>query len=100
MLTIPIEPAPSQVLKVVLNDQNCTIALYQKTTGVYCDLMIDDRVVWLGAVCQNNNPIFNYAYFGFLGQLAFTDTQGANDPVYTGFGDRFQLVYLSPEEAV
>jgi hypothetical protein len=26
------------------------------------------------------------------------DTQGASDPVYTGAGSRFQLVYLEPAD--
>ena len=98
MITVPLSATPSQTVKIILNSQNCTLTIYQKTTGVYCDLMIDATVIWQGAICQNNNPICNYGYLPFVGKLVFFDTQGASDPDYSGFGDRWQLMCLSPGE--
>lgn len=42
------------------------------------------------------NLIVRSAYLGFIGDLAFIDTQGTSDPIYAGLGTRFQLVYLFP----
>ncbi len=62
--------------------------------------MINTTVIWTGAICQNNTPICNYRYIPFLGKLVFFDTQGVSDPEYTGFADRYQLLYLAPGEGV
>jgi hypothetical protein len=37
-------------------------------------------------------------YLGFIGDLSFTDTQGTSDPVYTGLGSRFVLLYLEASD--
>jgi len=35
---------------------------------------------------------------GFLGDLFFFDTQGSNDPTYTGLADRYLLAFLTQAE--
>jgi hypothetical protein len=100
MQSIPLQQTPSQTVKIILNGQNCTLAVYQKSTGVFCDLMIDSVIVWTCAICQNNTPICSYGYLPFVGSLLFFDTQGTSDPDYTGFDDRFVLLYLAPGEGV
>lgn len=100
MQSIPLQPIPSQSVMVILNDQNCNIAIYQKSTGVYCDLAINGVVIWTCAVCLNNTPICAYEYIPFVGKLLFFDTQGDSDPDYTGFDDRYMLYYLEPGEGV
>lgn len=101
MQAIPLQAVPSQIVRVVLNNQNCTIAINTKTTGLFCDLSIDGNVIWTCAICQNNNPICSYGYLGFIGSLVFLDTVSNTDPVYTGFGGttaQYQLLYLMPGE--
>ena len=61
---------------------------------LYCDLAINSVQVFAGMVCLNDTVIGNYPYLGFNGLLAFVDTQGSNDPDYTGLADRFMLLYL------
>lgn len=100
MQQIPLAVTPSQAVKIILNGQNCDISIYQKTTGLFCDLSIDSAVVWQGAVCINNMPICNYDYLPFIGKLTFYDTLGLENPDYTGFASRFQFLYLAPGEGL
>jgi len=46
----------------------------------------------------NLNVIVRSVYFGFIGDLAFYDTQGTSDPVSTGLGSRYVLEYFAPSE--
>ena len=63
--------------------------------NLYCDLAIDGVTLWTGVVCLCNVLIDSYPYLGFLGHLAFTDSQGSQDPDYTGIGPggRYWLLY-------
>jgi len=100
MLVIPTAAVPSQVLAVTLANQACRINVYQKTTGLYLDLYISDTLILGGVLCENLNRIVRDAYFGFIGDLAFNDTQGTDDPVYTGLGTRWVLLYLEAADLV
>ena len=51
-----------------------------------------------GVICQHTNLIVRNAYFGFIGDLAFLDQQGADDPVWTGLGTRWVLGYIEPDQ--
>lgn len=63
--------------------------------NLFCDLAIDGRTLWSGVPCLNCVLIDTYPHLGFQGHLAFADTQGAEDPDYTGLGlgGRFALFY-------
>lgn len=94
MMTIPTSPAPSQALSVTLAGQNCKINLYQKDALMYLDLFVDGAPIVQAAVCRDRVNLIRQAYLGFIGGLAICDTQGVNDPAYTGMGSRFLLIYL------
>lgn len=94
MLTIPIQPVPAQTLTVTIANQNCRINLSQKSTGLFMDVYVNDALIIGGVMCLNANVIVRDAYLGFIGDLAIFDTQGSNDPVSTGLGSRYILVYL------
>lgn len=94
MNIIPLQAVPSQTLSVMLGGQNCQIEVYQKTTGVYLDLYINNAPIITTVLCRDRVRLIRQPYFGFIGDLTFADTQGANDPDYTGLGGRFELVYL------
>lgn len=94
MMTIPLRATPSQVVNVQLADQAARIAVYQKRTGLYVDLSVGGVSIVSGVIAQNANRLVRDAYLGFLGDLAFYDTQGDEDPVYTGLTDRWFLAYL------
>jgi len=94
MQIIPISDTYSQTLKVTLAQQSCMINIYQKSTGLFCDLYINDSLIIGGVICQNINRIVRDAYLGFVGDLVFWDTQGMDDPSSPGLGTRFLFCYL------
>lgn len=98
MLIVPLQPLPSQVVSVLLANQPCLIELDQKSTGMFLNLYVNDALIIGGVVCENLNRIVRSAYLGFVGDLAFVDTEGASDPVYTGLGSRFNLAYIEQSE--
>ncbi|CAB3638258.1 hypothetical protein LMG26685_01768 [Achromobacter mucicolens] len=98
MKWIPLHPVPSQTLSVVLSGQNCQISVYQKSTGLYLDLKVDDAPVVTAVLCHDRVRLVRSAYLGFVGDLAFEDTQGQADPQYDSLGSRFVLSYLEPFE--
>jgi len=66
--------------------------------NLYCDLSIDGVTLWAGVPCLNTRQLASYPYLGFVGNLAFDDSQGNTDPLYTGIGPggRYQLLYYQP----
>ena len=98
MQTIPLQPVPSQTVKVVLANQNCQITLRHQTQGLFADVVADGVTLTSTTIARDAVPIMPRDYLAFAGNLVFVDTQGADDPTYTGLGSRFQLVYLTAEE--
>ena len=94
MLVLPLQPVPSQTFTTTLANQLCQINVYQKATGLFLDLYVSGAPVIYGVLCENLNRIVRNSYLGFVGDLAFFDNQGTDDPVYTGLGSRFSLIYL------
>jgi hypothetical protein len=92
---IPITAVPSQNFTILLGTQNCALNIYQLSTGLYCDIVADQNTIVTAMICLNLVGLVREAYLGFSGQLFFYDTEGTDDPYYTGLGSRFQLVYES-----
>lgn len=98
MLTIPVQPVPNQVLQVSLSNQACSIELTQFQYGLFMNVSVSGTLIIGGVICQNLNRIVRDTYLGFDGDFAFYDTQGTSDPIYTGLGSRWLLLYLSPSD--
>lgn len=98
MQTVPLTAMPSQTLNAVLGNQNCTLNVYTLSTGLFIDVLINGIAVISGVLCLNQVRTVRDAYLGFVGDLIFTDTQGTNDPDYTGLGSRYQLIYLEADD--
>nr|DAH84765.1 MAG TPA: hypothetical protein [Caudoviricetes sp.] len=98
MLIVPLQAVPNQAARVQLNNQNCQINVYQKDQGLFLDLLVDNAPIVMGVICQRTNRIVRDAYLGFLGDMMWLDTQGANDPEFSGIGARYVLAYLFPDE--
>lgn len=94
MQQIPIQQTPSQVVSVILANQNCQISLYQKSTGIFFDLRVGDRPVVTTRLVRNAVPLVRQRYLGFVGDLFIMDMQGNQDPEYIGLGTRYLLYYL------
>jgi hypothetical protein len=90
---IPLQAFPAQTLAVQLGGQLTQITTYQKRTGMFLDLLVNNVLIVTGAACLDRVPILRNAYSGFVGNLAFVDTQGLADPSFDGLADRFALVW-------
>lgn len=98
MLIVPLQPVPNQTLQTQLDGQNCTLNVYQYAYGLFMDVLVGSTTIIVGQACENLNRIVRSAYLGFSGDLCFLDTLGADDPVYTGLGSRFQLCFIEPSD--
>lgn len=107
MKVIPLQAVPSQQLSIGLNGQNCSINVYQKTTGLYFDLLRDNVPISTTVRCLNCARLLDdRQYTGFVGDFLFIDVQstagalGGTDPVYTGLGSQYELWYLEAADLV
>lgn len=94
MLLVPLQPVPNQTLQVQLGGQACTLNVYQFAYGLFMDVYVGTALIIGGVICENLNRIVRSLYLGFVGDFCFLDTGGTSDPIYTGLGTRFQLLYL------
>lgn len=96
MKIIPLSAAPSQAFETQLApDKLAKISLrwfgrylYFTLDGVVSTRLCRDRV----------RLLLDAQYREFGGDFVFVDTQGARDPVWTGLGSRYLLVFLNDGE--
>lgn len=94
MLVIPTQAVANQTFTVILAAQATRISIRQTEWGMFMDVGVNDAPLVSGVICQDRNRIVREAYLGFIGDFAFIDTQGTEDPYYTGLGTRWVLAYL------
>lgn len=91
---IPLKAIPNQRFNVVLNDQNCTIHLFQRGDYLYMDFAVDDKMIRTGSICLSATSILAYPTPYFNGYLFFTDVKRKNkEPNYAELGSRYILCY-------
>jgi hypothetical protein len=61
---------------------------------MFFDLAVNGTQIAYAVQCKNQVSLVPTAYLGFAGWLVFFDTQGTDDPIYTGLGSRWVLLYL------
>lgn len=93
MLQIPLQPIPSQFVKVVLGGQNFQILLQQKEQGLFVDVNVNGVDIVTSVIARDNDDILCRKYTGVTGALKFLDLQGSTDPFYTGLNSRYVLIY-------
>jgi hypothetical protein len=99
MLVVPVQSMPNQQIQAGLNNQAVTLNVYQNDFGLFMDVYLAGVVVITGVICWNCNLIVRDAYLGFVGDFIWFDTSGNGaDPVFTGIGSRFILLYLTPQD--
>lgn len=99
MQVIPLQAIPNQSLQCTLANQQVELAVYQTDYGLFIDVASDGNPVVTGVLIEDKNRIVRDAYFGFAGDLEFLDTSGESvDPVYTGLGSQFLLIYLETSD--
>lgn len=84
ILEIPLQQVPNQTFGVTIQGSTYELTLNSRLGDMYLSVVKDNEPVIYNRICQNNNPI---------GQFIFTDISGTENPAYTGFNDRFKLVW-------
>lgn len=99
MVKIPLQAIPNQQFQVVLDDQNCTIHLYQRGDYMYMDLSVDGEEIRRGCICLPKINIPAYENPNFSGLLFFVDMDGKDGaPYYEELNDRYVLFYDEGDE--
>jgi len=99
VLFCPVEARPNQRFNVTLNAQDVTLALRWRSTGLFVDLAFQSaEQIVAGGIARDRNRIVRSEYLGFVGDLVWVDSQGTNDPDWLAIGQRFFLLYLTPDE--
>lgn len=89
IMVIPLQPIPNQSVSYPLNGIAYTIDINTLRDELYIS-------VWqAGSYVLRNRALRSYSPVGFGLQLA--DTDGTDDPVYTGLGTRWVLLGLQDE---
>ncbi len=96
--TIPLQPVPSQSISFVVAGQNCQAKIYTAGGQMFADVQAGGVSLVSCVILRDAVPIVCRDYAGFVGNLVMIDTQGGDDPQYSGLGSRWQLVYLTADE--
>jgi hypothetical protein len=115
MLQVPISAVPAQTLNIVLDGQNASLSVYTEAVNAdwytfaqpnplnlpatnlvtFFDVSLNGMPIKTGIPCYNLCRLLaDTQYTAFVGDFVFVDEQGTSDPIYTGFGGRFALIYL------
>jgi hypothetical protein len=95
---IPVQPIANQTFSCVLDNQQCVIALETTDYGLFASVSYNGIAVATGRLCLDRTDINSARYLGMPQALFFADLQGQSDPVYTGFGTQYLLVYGNPAD--
>lgn len=111
MQVVPLTAVPSQLVAAVLNGQSVSISVYQlgfpPIAILYMDLVSNGTKIVTGRQCRSFGGstteaapflLLSGQYWGFEGDFLFIDTEGDEDPQYSGLGSRWQLLYYSPTD--
>lgn len=97
MFYIELQKIPSQILNIVLDNQNCELKIQQKDNRIYSSIKVNDIIITNGILCLTNVNLIPYGSNNYLkGILKFIDIFGNDDTEpndYREFNDRFILTY-------
>lgn len=91
--SIPLRKVPSDSVSALLDNQPVTIGLRELKGRQYLSASLGGTVLCSNVLIVDRSPIVRAAYKGFVGDLYCVDTQGNDSPKYTGWNDRWQLVF-------
>lgn len=96
-LTIPLQDSANQSFSCTLDGAIAQITLRTTDYGLFADVVYAGVSVAAGRICLDRTDINPNRYLGMPQALFFADLQGATDPVYTGFGTQYLLIYGNPD---
>ena len=101
MLEIPLIAWPNQEFTANLAGQSCRIRVQDREGHTFLDLTKGQKLLRQGAICTPLTPILTRPV-DFTGNLVMIDVNSAadtqTDPVYTGYGTRWRLYYITEDE--
>lgn len=99
MILVPLSAVASQTLAITLAGQACKISLRTNGGNLYFDLVVGTTTIVTSKICRNQQRLLlGVSYRGFVGDFVFVDTQGDEQPLYSGLGDRWLFYYLTADE--
>lgn len=97
--SIPLTPAAAnQQFTTVLDNQTAQFTLTTTEEGLFADIVYNGVSIAAGRLCLDRTNLNSSPYTGLPQGLFFVDLQGTADPVYTGFGTRYLLLYGDPDD--
>ena len=86
------------MLLVVLNGQNCYFKILSRRGCLFSGLTIDKTPIFDGLICRDRLPLKQSRVQNLIGNLAFVDMEGGEDPRWEGLGTRFRFIYFTDGE--
>jgi hypothetical protein len=96
--SIPLAALALQQFSCVLDNQTAQFTLTSTDQGVFADIVYIGVSIAAGRICLDRTNLNSSPYLGLPQGLFFVDLLGTTDPVYTGFGTRYLLLYGNPNE--
>lgn len=90
---VPTRPVPSQRLFTTVGGQGVTITLRQMGGYQYFNLEINGKKLCDSVLITDRTLLLRAPYLGFSGDFLSVDTQGEDFPAFTGWGNRFLLMW-------
>lgn len=96
MKIIPLIPIQDQQLAIILDNQNCTIRVYQRKEFMYFDLYLDEIPIVQGARCVYGMWQLQYTN-AFKGNFIWVNSS-YEDPNYMKFSESNFLAFITQDE--
>ena len=93
MQLIPIDKQPNQKFNIRLEDKDVELEFITRGLFMYANIMVQKEPLINGVICLNGVNLNQYPNTKLKGKIYFKDTQGEDDPVYSGLNDRWILIY-------
>lgn len=90
---IALQQVPNQSLVCSLAEQSCVITIRMIGKNLYLSLSKENTPICQNVLLVDRSAIVRAAYTGFVGDLIVVDKRGQESPVYTGWNDRWVLLY-------
>ena len=97
-VNIPLQAVANQAFSCILDNKAAQITITTTDYGLFADVVYDGTAVAAGRLCLDRTDINPNRYLGLPQFLGFVDLTGTTDPVYTGFGTQYLLVYGDPSD--
>lgn len=93
---IPLTALAVQQFSCVLDNQTAQFTLITTEDGLFADIVYKGVSIASGRLCLDRTNLNSSPYTGLPQGLFFVDLLGISDPIYTGFGTQYLLIYGNP----